>query len=420
MFLKIVPKSSFAKNILTLLTGTTIAQAIPIAISPILTRLYTPQDFGVLALFISIVFIFSSISTARYEVAIMLPKSKEEAINVAALSFLINLLISAVLLIIIAIFYSEIITLLGNKEIGFWLYFAPLSILFLGIFNILNYLNTRDENYKDISKAKVYKSVVLASLQIVVALFKSGASGLITGQIFSQLIANTKLAKNILKDKSLISSINFKSIKKVAKKYIDFPKYSMPTALIHSLGNDFLNILISAFFNIATLGFYSFAIKMLGIPTSLIGESISQVFFKEAVREKHEKDSSKEIFIATTKKLILIAIPLFLSIYIFAEDAFAFIFGEDWRVAGEYAKIVTPIFFANFIFVSVSSIFDIYKGLKIELLLQTIMMIGSILIIYLMRDYSFKEFLKVYTIFSCIIYLISYIVAFNLAKGSNE
>ena len=85
MLTKLKPKSEFTRNVLTLMTGTTIAQAIPIAISPILTRLYTPKDFGVLALFVAITSIFGSIANGRYELAIMLPKKDEDAVNILAL-----------------------------------------------------------------------------------------------------------------------------------------------------------------------------------------------------------------------------------------------------------------------------------------------------------------------------------------------
>ena len=90
MLNKLKPKSDFTRNVLTLMTGTTIAQAIPVAISPLLTRIYAPEDFGVYALFISLATIFGSVANARYELAIMLPKKDEDAINIFALGFIIN------------------------------------------------------------------------------------------------------------------------------------------------------------------------------------------------------------------------------------------------------------------------------------------------------------------------------------------
>ena len=110
------------------MTGTTIAQAIPIAISPILTRIYTPEDFGVFALFIAITAILGTVANGRYELAIMLPKKDEDAINIFALGFIITCFISLILLILVVIFNDYFTKLLGNEEISFWLYFVPITV----------------------------------------------------------------------------------------------------------------------------------------------------------------------------------------------------------------------------------------------------------------------------------------------------
>ena len=123
-------KSEFNRNILTLMTGTTIAQAIPIAISPILTRIYTPEDFGIFAIFLAITLIIGSIANGRYELAIMMPKKDEDAINIFALGFIITTSLSLLLLVLVLIFQKYFIFLLKNEEIGVWLYFVPISVFF--------------------------------------------------------------------------------------------------------------------------------------------------------------------------------------------------------------------------------------------------------------------------------------------------
>jgi len=222
---KLKPKSEFSRNVLTLMTGTTIAQAIPIAISPILTRIYTPKDFGVFSLFIAITSIFGSIANGRYELAIMLPKKDEDAINIFALGFIITIAISLFLLLLVILFQDNFVEILKNKEIGGWLYFVPVAVFFTGLFNVLNYFNNRRKNYKDIANATILKSIVLSIVQLSIGFMKQGVSGLISGQLLSQFAANTKLLKNILKDKALISKISKVKIIALAKRYKDFPNY---------------------------------------------------------------------------------------------------------------------------------------------------------------------------------------------------
>ena len=218
MLKRFKPKSEFNRNILTLLTGTTIAQAIPIAISPILTRIYTPEDFGIFAIFLAITLIIGSIANGRYELAIMIPKKDEDAINIFALGFIIASSISFVLLVLVLIFKKYFSFLLGNEEIGVWLYFVPISVFFIGIFNLLNYFNNRKKNYKDISNANILKSIVAAIMQLSIGLIQQGATGLISGQIISQFFANTKLLKNIVRDKILISKITKKKNYSIGQK----------------------------------------------------------------------------------------------------------------------------------------------------------------------------------------------------------
>ena len=232
---RILPKGEFSKNVLTLLTGTTISQALPISVSPILTRLYSPEDFGVFALFLAICAIFSSIATGRYELAIVLPEKDETAINIAALGFIISTSLATLLLILIVIFNNAIIEFVGNDLIRPWLYFIPIVVFFVGIYNILVLYNTRRKNYKDISFSTVVKSVILVSAQLIFGFFFQGAIGLISGQILSNISANFKLLKNILREKSLIASISLEKIYNAGIRYIKFPKYSMWAILANSL-----------------------------------------------------------------------------------------------------------------------------------------------------------------------------------------
>jgi O-antigen/teichoic acid export membrane protein len=419
MINKLKPKSEFSRNVLTLMTGTTIAQAIPIAISPILTRIYTPADFGVFAIFLAITTIFGSISNARYELAIMLPEKDEDAINIVALGFLITLLMSIILFIIIVLFHDYFIKLLNNQEIGIWLYFVPITVLFIGLFNVLNYFNNRKKNYKDIANATIIKSIALSIVQVAIGFLKNGASGLISGQIIAQLFANVKLLKNIIKDKELVSSISKEKMKTLAKRYINFPKFSMWAIFANTLSLHLTNILISSFYSIATLGFYSLVQKVLGMPSALIGASIGQVFFQEATKEKQKTGKAIKTFDNTVKKLIIIGVPSFTILFFIVEDLFAFVFGEEWRIAGVYAQTVIPLFLIRFIVATVTTTNSIFEKQKISLLWQFSLLFFSILTIYIsnLLEISFIEFLYIFTVNGFIHYSVLYYILKKVSQG---
>ena len=419
MLNKLKPKSEFSRNVLTLMTGTTIAQAIPIAISPILTRIYTPEDFGVFALFIAITSIFGSIANGRYELAIMLPRKDEDAINIFALGFIITTTISFLLLLIVLIFHDNIVNLLNNESIGVWLYFVPIAVFFTGLYNILNYFNNRQKNYKDLAKATIIKSIVTAIIQLSVGFLKVGVSGLISGQIVSQFFANTKLLRNIMKDKLLISKISKVKIIALAKRYKDFPKFSMWAILANTLSTQLINILISAFYSVATLGFYSLVQRLLGMPSSLIGSSIGQVFFQQATKEKQKTGKAIKTFNSTVKKLIIIGLPSFGILFFIVEDLFSFVFGEEWRIAGTYAQIVIPLFFIRFIVATVTVVNSIFEKQKISLVWQLSLLLFSILSIFLSNILGlvFINFLYLFMIVTFLHYIVLFFILKFVVKG---
>jgi O-antigen/teichoic acid export membrane protein len=399
------------------MTGTTIAQAIPIAISPILTRIYTPEDFGVFALFIAITTLFGSIVNGRYGAAIMLPKYEKDAINILALGFIITIFITTILFILVIFFHQYFITLFNNEQITVWLYFIPIAVFFIGLFNLLVGYNNRQKQYKDIANANITKSIVLVSIQLTVGFVKNGATGLISGQIISQFFANIKLLENITKDKVILSKIKLNKIIVNAIRYKKFPQFSLPAILANTLSHQLINVFISTFYSISTLGFYSLVQKVLGVPTSLIGSSIGQVFFQEATKEKQLTGVAIVTFIKTIKKLIIISFISFGIFYFIAEDLFAFIFGESWRIAGVYAQIVTPMFAIRFIVAAVSPIDSIMERQNIFLLFNIILLSISIISFYLFKELEFTLFLTYFSSLIGLVYLLYGFVLFQMSKN---
>lgn len=412
--------SDFNKNVLKLMTGTTIAQAIPVAISPILTRFYSPEDFGVLALFIAISAIFGSIATGRYELAIVLPEKEEDSINLVALSVLISFLLSFFLLIVILLFQNSIVSLLDNSEIGFWLYFIPVVVFSIGIYNALNYLNTRMKTFGVIAQVNVVKQLTLAVLQLALGFLKVGVVGLITGQIASHIFANGKLAKNILGNKELLSKIRLKEIVRLGKRYSDFPKYSVWSIFANSLSLNLTNIFISSIYSSASLGFYSLVQRILSLPANVLGNSIGQVFFQKATEEKNKYGNSKNTFRSTSIKLLVISIPSFTLLFFIVEDLIAFVFGEEWSIAGEYAKIILPLTMIRFITTPLSTTNSIFEQQKISLIWQIVLLLLSIVIFVISYLFSLpiKDFLMLLTIFLSVHYIILFVIVYKVSTGS--
>ena len=224
---RLLPQSAYARNVLTLMTGTSLAQAIPIAISPILTRLYSPEEFGRFALYMAVALIASVLVTGRYELAILLPRQDRDALHIAALAIMaLSIAISAVLLLVVLFFAQPIAVLLGEAALAPWLYWVPASTLLLGLYQSLNYWSNRKAQYKRLAISRTVQSGSAALAQLGIGYAGSGAVGLVGGQITGQVLATSVLARLIWReDHGLIRTLLPLRSVALAKKYINFPKY---------------------------------------------------------------------------------------------------------------------------------------------------------------------------------------------------
>lgn len=416
---KYLNRSEFIKNTLTLISGTTIAQLLPVLISPILSRLYKPDAFGVLATFTSLTVIFSMIASGRYELAIVLPKKDSYGINILFLSFFLSLIISGILLLVVFLFHDKIVYLLKLPKISGWLYLIPFVVLFLSGYNALTYFLTRMKKFKQISTNKVIRSITVAIVQLGLFFTKNGTFALVTGYSTGQLGGEIAMLRSAIKNKKLLKQVNFAKMKALAKRYKRFPQVQMPSTLLNRLSTDMPNLLLASLFDAATLGFYSMGFRVLAVPSTFIGMAVSQVFMQAANEEFIKTGKITKIFKSVLKKLLIIGIPTFLIIGLFSKFLFGFIFGSEWTESGLYAEILTPLFFVRFIAASLSTVLYIFEKHKIIFSLQTAMFLLSVGIFA--AGFYFKlqiiPFLWLYSIILTIYYLVHFFMIWKVANN---
>lgn len=339
MIKNLKPKSEFSKNVLTLMTGTTIAQAIPIAISPILTRIYSPEDFGVFVLYTAIVSLVTAISTGKYELAIMLPSEKSDAFNIVIFSVLLSIFVSFISFIVIFIFNDKITNLLGNQEISNWLYFIPISIILSSIYQSLNYWNNRNKYYKLMSKTTIVQASSNGTFNISLGMNQYGFSGLILTNILTGLISIIFVLFNSAKYVFLLKTINKDRMINLIKQYKQFPLHTLPQNLIYQATLQLPIILFKAIFSLSVLGFYSLAYRVIVTPLSVVGNSLGQVYYQKA--SFLFNTDKEELFLYTRKlflKLLLFSFLIALLLFNFLPDLFSIIFGHNWKNAGIIAQ----------------------------------------------------------------------------------
>lgn len=410
--------SSFSRNVATLLTGNIFAQSFPLVCMPVLTRIYAPEDFGLLALFTAIVLTLGAIVNGRYEMALMLPRKDDDALHVAAVGMVFSSFLSLFLLLIVLLFSSELASLAGNDELKIWLYFVPVVVWLIGLFNILNYLNTRFKNYKDIAASNVYKSSFMVSVQLFFGFFSLTNIGLLSGLVVSHFVGNFRLLKgkvNFYKK----HSFSIVKIIALAKRYKDFPKYSLPAIFANNLSTYSTSFSTSILYDMKTLGYYSLSQKVLGLPTALIGSSIGQVYYQQAAAEKKLTGKAILSFNQTLKKLFFVSIVLFIPLFFLCEYIFALAFGSEWRIAGEYASILIPFFAVRFIAASLSTTNSLFEKQIYSLIWQVCYLFLSLLLIFIayFNGFDFKFFLVCYSLVMSIHYIILLVILYHVSKG---
>lgn len=384
------------RNVGILASGTAAAQIIPLAISPVLTRIYTPEDFGVFALYFAIVSIFGSIATLRYELAVSLPETQEKALAVSALSALLCGVFSVVSLVVITIAGSSLISFFKIEEFGKYLFFIPLGIALIGLTNTMSYLNLRHGAYRNVAISNLARAILSSAFHIGIGLSKAGPLGLILGSIAGGLTAIATLSLSIKGRKHKWLSVTGKDIAHVAMEYRDFPKYSMWAALANSASTHAVNILISVYASFVSLGFYSLVTRTLGAPSSTIGLSFGQVFYQQASELLRTNNRITPLFNNTLIKLSILSCSGFGFLFFVIEGLFALVFGENWRLAGEFARIMIPAFAIRFITSPLSVVNSVHMENSLGLIANVVLLFlstGSIVIAHTL-NMEFRDGLK--------------------------
>jgi len=392
------------RGVIVLAGGTAAGQIISIIAMPIITRLYTPKDFGILSIYLSVLTILAAVISLRYELAIPLPKRDHIARQVVRLGFIIVMLSTIIVILVGFLFEKTFITFFQLDELLMeYLWLLPLSFLAIGLYNLLSYWAIRKKEYHLIAKTKLSQSVSGVTTHITMGYLQSGAFGLIIGSIVGQVVGIFSLflffKKSIPKKKSKIA-IKIKRIFAVAVKYRQFPQFSMPAGLMSATGQSAPALLLAEFYGLEIAGYFLLANKVIGAPLQMIGSSISQVYYAEAAQIVRTKPSHlKRLFLSLTKKLFYFSLLLSLILILTGKWVFLLVFGEEWEIAGIYVSILALMFFARFITNPLAVTFSILEKQRLTLLIQIIIIISSVgsLLIAPALDLSHAEAIMLYS-----------------------
>lgn len=340
--------NEFYRNVVLLMSGTIVAQGIPIAITPILTRIYSPDEFGLFALYVGVVSTVSIVASGRYEQAIILEQSDKNAASIVMLSILVSIVTSFLAFLIILFFGGDIAVLLNNLDIEKWLFLVPISMFITGVNQTLSCWLNRNKKYSDLSNSRIVQNTSMVAVQVMGG-WRGGLFlllGDLLGKIFclSYLLAQAKTS-------NLCSSPakNVSRMKLMASKYIKYPTFDVGSSFFNVASFQTQNILFPIIYGYSSAGFYFLVTRILQTPLAIVSSSLTEVY-KQKLSDPNTDNAKLEIYYSNMFAFLFTTglFPL-IGFLIYGERLVVIVFGDKWESAGEFAVILAPMFYIRYI-----------------------------------------------------------------------
>jgi len=340
----------YLRNVSTLVIGTAVAQAITLAASPILTRLFGPEDFGLVGVFLAISTVLAVVSTGRYELAISLPAEEDKAAGLAALAAGCCLLTSLATLLLVAFAGPQIARATGAERLAPWLLLLPFSLLASSSAAIYQMWQGRRRRYGAMAAARVQQAAAVTAGNVGAG-FTHAAGGMIPGTVLGQAAAAVPLWVGGWRDiRQHIAGRGLSSLLALAYRYRSHPLHLVPSHLIGTVALQAPLLIMSSGYSLPTAGMYALAHRVVTLPTLMIANAIGDVYRQGGAAAYQATGRFDDLFRATLLRTATLAILPAATVFAFAPSVFAVVFGPEWRVAGDYARILVVGGFFQFVF----------------------------------------------------------------------
>jgi len=419
-FLKQKSRNDVFKNMAVLASGAIFARLIGFGSTPILTRIYTPEDFGLLAVFMAALAMITLFATLRYSVAIPLLKNDGIAINLVFASVFIVLIVTCLTIFFFGFFSSIIFDAFSLNNLGAYWWLLPVAVLGSGLYEILKSWFTRQKDFKSLAKTDVYVTAGGAIIKIGLGLLGVKPLGLLLGAVFTNIIGAAPLIfKAYYSIKINIRYLSVTRIKFLLKCYVEYPKYRLPSQFILVLSQQAPLFVLASLFGSGTVGQFSLALMALSIPVSLLGNTTGQAYYAEIAKiGRKNPEKILEISKDVVKKLFIFSIIPFFILLFAAPWLFSIIFGDMWYEAGEYARLLSIYMLAIFISAPLVNVLSVFENQLLFFKLNIIrlgLLVGVFLFTWLM-NFTPSETIFLYSIvMSSFFVYVNYIV-FKIIK----
>ncbi len=329
--------SQLVGNVLAVASGTTLAQVVVLVFSPLITRIYGPEAFGVQGVFLSLISILWPLVALRFPMAIVIAKSDDEVQLLTQLSIATSVVMSSVLLFAIFIFYDDIISVFSIESLGGSIFILPVALIFVTIQDVMDYRAARLGAFQVIAVVTVVQAFLTNLSRVLGGIIAPVSVTLVIVTSIAPGIQAFLLAWKNCGRFGPFPAVDFHRLRALASAHRDFPVYRAPTDMLNAASQSIPVIILAALFSPAAAGAYVLARSVLNLPANILGSAIGNVLYARFA--EMARDNKPVAPLATKATLfLLLPSPVILLGAQFAPEVFGFVFGEEWTVSGIYAR----------------------------------------------------------------------------------
>jgi O-antigen/teichoic acid export membrane protein len=418
-----LPRSGFVRNVALVAAGTILGQAVAAVAAPVLTRLFSPSDFGILGVYSSLLAILTGIVCFRYEFAIPLPEDDEDGAALVFLSIGIAFATSLLTLFLVVLLRSSISGWTDTPSAARYLWVLPVGLLLAGIVQALTYWHIRKRVFTPVGRGNLARGLVQASSQVSLGVAGAGPFGLLIGDAVGWAATNAVLARSVRTKKTLeLPSIAMDRISRVASRYRRFPLFAAGSGLINSMAQQTPLLLVAGSYGIAVAGRFGLAQLVVAVPTAFLGQAVSQVYVGEVARLLREnRVALRPLWRRTVRRLLLVGAVPALVMVTGSPLLFSVLFGDQWRLAGVYAQLLSVSFLGQFVVTPVATL-NIIERQDLQLVwdvVRLVLVVGSI-VVSKAAGASPSEAVGAYALTSAVMYVTLGILTYRYLPGETS
>lgn len=406
-------RNNLVKSVLVVASGTAGAQAIGIIFIPIITRIYGPEAYGVLGVFIALTTVLTVLSSLAYPVAIVLPRFDNIAKNLIKISIIIASFTSLIVFLFLWFAGTWILSLLGVENLIDFMYFIPLVMLITAFQEVSLQWLIRKKAFRETASISIMHSLINYGSQAFIGLYTPFISILIT-------VHSTSLALRALlaeyfgrKFKSNDKIIENETLMETLIKYKDFPLYRSPQMILYAVSQTIPVLMLTGLFGAIVAGHYTLTRTVLNVPVTLLGGSVQSVLYPSLNESFNTNEKTKPIIFKATLSLAALGLVPFAIVALWGPFLFGLIFGKEWTVAGNYAQWISFWMFFYLIERPAVSAIPIFKLQRWFLFFEVFSLISKFLLIFI-SFYFFRSEVKVIALYSLFNIFLSTVLIFKI------